>query len=323
MGRINWFAGMNESMEDRELIALRCFQSIVRGTHHKAHNGGFRSGAEAAERNRIGVVFVNSGFLPRSATGDSAVYWATSFAESGYPSFRLDLPALGDSDGYIPPDLYEFVNAGGYAPVLCAAVNKLVERYGLQGVVLAGHCAGAVTALYAAAASGNCKGLVLMDPYFFLPQRQISAVRQMLRDWAAGSTLGGIISDIYDRLRAVRLLLRGRMLPENANRLLLSRWRQLVSAGMPILILKAPGLKATAFKPRTGEFDYLSYVQRLAGHKSRVTVEFVEATDHSFANRAVWSAVQLHAETWLNAWFPLTDCQVGAAQTELARPAGA
>src|SRR3984957_16760788 len=107
MGGINWFAEMNESMEDRELIALRCFQSIVRGTHHKAHNGGFRSGPGRGGRNRICVVFVNSGFLPRSATGDSAVYWATSFAESGYPSFRLDLQAVGDSDVYILPALYE------------------------------------------------------------------------------------------------------------------------------------------------------------------------------------------------------------------------
>jgi pimeloyl-ACP methyl ester carboxylesterase len=48
-------------------------------------------------------------------------------------------------------------------------VNQLVKRFGLSGVVFFGHCAGAVSALYAGAASSDCKGLILLDPYFHVP----------------------------------------------------------------------------------------------------------------------------------------------------------
>ena len=66
----------------------------------------------------------------------------------------------------------------------------------------------------------------------------------------------------------------------------------MATTGMPILILKAPGLKAVGKKPRVGQFDYLKYVTKLAGSKSQVTIELIEGTDHSFANRVGRAAVR-------------------------------
>jgi hypothetical protein len=79
------------------------------------------------------------------------------------------------------------------------------------------------------------------------------------------------------------------------------------SAGLPILLLKAPGIKAQGAKPRVGEFDYIDYVVKLGGRKSRVSVEFVEGADHSFANREGREAVERHIAGWLASHFPLTN----------------
>ena len=78
----------------------------------------------------------------------------------------------------------------------------------------------------------------------------------------------------------------------------------MASAGLPILFIKAPGLKTSGTKPRVGEFDYLKYVLGLAGRKSQVVVQFIAGTDHSFANRVGRAAVRERMESWLSGSFP-------------------
>ena len=114
---------------------------FVRGTFHQ-RSGNSLSRSGVSTRKPVGLVFLNSLSLPRAATGDSAVYWAESFANYGYPSFRLDLPGLGDTAGNIPTDVLSFINEGGYAPIAAAKMKELVEHFNLSGVVLVGHCAG-------------------------------------------------------------------------------------------------------------------------------------------------------------------------------------
>ena len=270
----------------------------------------------------MGIVFVNSLALPRTATGDSAVYWAESFAGCGYPSFRLDLSGLGDSDGDIPADLFGFINSGGYSELISAAVKKLVERFGMSGVVIVGHCAGTVSALYGAAASKECRGLVLMDPYFYLPQVVRPKVRDELSDWASRNKFGGFIRKIYGCLREIHIFLRRNAPPGNANFPLLNCWKQLASAGLPILFIKASGRDSHGNKSRMGEFDYLKYVLKLAGRKSQVVVKTIEGTDHSFANRVGRAAVRQHSERWLNNCFPLRQHEASAVGTLSSEASG-
>jgi len=280
-----------QSIPGRELIELPGQGVLVRGTLHWSR---------PETEGRIGIAFLNSLSMPRTATGDSAVYWAECLANAGYPSFRLDLPGLGDSGGVIPAELLDYINAGEYASVVAAKVKELVERYRLSGLVLVGHCAGTVTAMYAAVnCTRECKGLVLMDPYFHLPQAVRPAVRRGLSEWALRSRFGGLLSNLYDRMRTVRLALRGNGLPQNANTKLLLCWKKLVSSGMPIIFFKAPARRATGTKPRPGEFDYLSYVLGVAGANSQVQVKFVEDTDHSFANRTGRAVVARDTKQWL------------------------
>ncbi len=298
---------MFQAIEGRELVTLDGHGVLLRGTFHRPQAQGPDAEPDSAIRNRVGLVLLNSLSLPRAAAGDSAVYWADSFASCGYPTFRFDLPGLGDTAGSIPTELLNFINEGGYGSVGSAKVKELVERFGLSGVILFGHCAGAVSAIYAAAANREeCKGLILLDPYFHLPQAVRPKLRQRLSDWALQSRIGAVVSNIYDRIRDISLVLRGDALPGNANSSLLSCWKGLASTGLPILLLKAPGRKAPGTKPRVGEFDYLKHVLQIAGRKSQVVVELIETADHSFANRAGRASVRRHTERWLNDSFPLT-----------------
>ncbi len=190
--------------------------------------------------------------------------------------------------------------------ITSAKVKELVDRFALAGVVLVGHCAGTVSALYAASAcSDECKGLILLDPYFHLPQAVRPKLRRGLSEWALHSCFGGLLSNVYDRLRSIRRYLKTNAPPQNANVPLLACWKKLAATGLPILLCKAPSRKATGTKPRVGEFDYLQHVLQLAGSRSKVAVELIEGTDHSFANRAGRLAVCQRTEAWLHSNLPL------------------
>jgi pimeloyl-ACP methyl ester carboxylesterase len=294
---------MKQSIEGRELITLDRVGPAVRGTYHRSRD----TNTDANEQKRVGILYLNSLSLPRASTGDSAVYWAESIAESGYPSFRIDLPGLGDSDGSLPVGLLDFINSGGFAGATSDKVKELVERFNLSGVIIVGHCAGIVSALFAVEKCTECRGLVLMDPYFHLPQAVRPKLRQTLSSWALRSKMGRIASNVYDQLRKFYRSLRGSRPPSNANFELLRCWKVVASTGLPILLLKAPARKAFGAKPRAGEFDYLQYVLKLAGRRSQVTVKFVEGTDHSFANKVGRSAIRKYTENWIKVHFPMEE----------------
>ena len=103
---------MMQSIHNRELVAFHGGNFPIRGTYHRASN----EQAGVQKPGRLGVIFLNSLSLPRTATGDSSAEWADALAECGYPCFRVDLPGLGDSEGDLPADLLSYINGGGFAP---------------------------------------------------------------------------------------------------------------------------------------------------------------------------------------------------------------
>ena len=285
---------MVEAIRKRELILLKSSGVPLVTTCHWpiAEDSG-------SEQSRVGIVYLNALSVPRTHFGDSAVYWADSFASFGYPAFRLDMSGLGDSDGDIADDLVSFINSGGYEESLRSTLDELVDRYNLSGVTVIALCAGAVSAMYAAASSSKCRGLVLLDPYFHFSSATRSVARDNLSQWASQNNLGKSLQKAYGWAKQVRLRLRTNLLPNNANRSLLDSWKKIAAKGMPVLVLNAPGAK-----PKAGEFDYLSYILKLAGRKNRVTVQLIEGTDHSFANHTGREKVRKHTEQWLDAHFP-------------------
>lgn len=279
------------------------FGVTVRGTYHKPYEDSSDLRLNLAPEHRIGVVFLNGLSATRSSNGDAAVSWADSFAERGYPSFRIDLPGFGDSEGDPPSEWLSFVNEGGYASIASAKVDELVARFDLSGVILVGHCAGAISAIYTAEVSTECKGLVLMEPYFHLPLAAPSKMREQLHVWALQNRFGGFLSNIFDLLKQIRLFFYGNMPPENANFPLLRCWKKLATTGLPVLILRAPSRNVIGRKTRIGEFDYTEYILGLAGRRSQVVVKVLEDANHSFANRLGRAAVRKQTASWLNDFF--------------------
>jgi hypothetical protein len=147
-----------------------------------------------------------------------------------------------------------------------------VERFTLSGIVLVGHCAGTVSALHAGSVCQNVRGLVLLDPYFHLQKANPQGE-----------------------------LMRAQGLPGNANLPLIECWNQVTARGIPILVLTAPSFK------KTGEFDYLGYLQKASGteYKGRVVVQPIADTPHSFAEGPGKDSVREHIEGWLGEYFPL------------------
>jgi pimeloyl-ACP methyl ester carboxylesterase len=296
-----------QKIESLELFTLDCQGGTLCGTYHIPAQGLVGS-------NRTGIVLLCGFPMPRAAHGDAAVRWATSFAQSGYPSFRVDLPGVGDSRGNVPVELLQYTTAGGYERVAAEAVEKIVVRYQLAGVVILGQCAGAISAIFAATISEKCRGLILVDPPFNLPPAYRPTVKRALFHWATRSRIGGLLSNVYDQFKKLRLQLRKNAPPENANFALLKRWKYIASMGLPILLLSAPEPKASDNKPRAGKFDYIKHVLELAGSRSRVQTRLIPGANHSFSNPIGKAAIREHVAEWMPKHFPF-ERSVKAAQS--------
>lgn len=295
---------MKETIETRELFVLDGNNCTMRGTYHKAHNDCFQA---QSNRDSIGVLFLNSLSPTRAWKGDTCVYWADSLAASGYSSFRLDLPGFGDSYGEPPEELLSFLNKGIYASIISVKIRELIARFNLSGVVIVGHCAGTLTAVFTAAITRECRGLVLLDPYFWsLPVAPKTQTRKRL----AGRILRGFLRRLTASI-IERVLLFANQPPRNSNFPLLSCWKELASTGLPTLVFNTP---ENIRKQK--EFDYISYLERSACN-GRLVVKVIQGAYHSFSNCLGRTAVRQHIESWLNDCFTLTSCSdSGVARKE-------
>jgi pimeloyl-ACP methyl ester carboxylesterase len=313
-------ATLKPSAEAREIITVGAASGLhLRGTYHKPGDGKSDPTPDPKENNHIGVLFVSAGVAPRAGSGDLAVHWADSLAKLGYPSFRFDLPGLGDSDGDLSAKEIDFdalVNEGAFSPVVSGVVDQLVDRFNLRGVVVIGHCAGAVTALYSAATNSRISGLILLDPYFYvqyageaqsvLARSQQRIVGKLLSDRSEPSILRSAVSKVlsvvrkvYYRLTPLGRLVRSKKLPDAANLPLVRCWRQLASSGLPMLVLRSP-----FSTPKLGEFDYIHDLHPMSDSRCRISVKLIEGATHAFAERRTKDQVLRFAEPWLRACFP-------------------
>lgn len=295
---------MKDVIQGRGLFTLEVLGSTIQGTCHFPAEETSNAQGQLANHKGTGILLVSGLLAPRAGIGDSLVCWADSLAKDGYPCFRFDLPGTCDSTGAAPAELMTFICTGSYEAATVEIIKQIRLRYDLESMILIGHCTGAVTALFAASSCDGCRGLVLLEPFFHLFPPVATKSRAALSDWAARNRLGGILSNIFDRLKELRLRLRRSELPGNANLPLIKRWKSMASAGLPILVLKVPGAKAAGAKPRLGEFDYLTYVAGIGGSRRRVDVKVLEGTTHSFADQTGRTAVLRNTESWLGEYFP-------------------
>jgi pimeloyl-ACP methyl ester carboxylesterase len=307
---------VKDAIRGRELIALEALGVTVHGTCHLPHDEVSGSRQKLRNTKATGGLFLSGLLSPRAAIGDSAVYWADSLAKYGYRSVRVDLPGSCDSGGDAPAERMNFIVAGDCQAVTVEILKQSVVRYNLSSFVIMGHCTGSVTALFSAANCKDCKGLILMEPYFHILPPVATKTREALSGWAGSNRLGGFLSNLFDRLKELRLRLRRNELPANANFQFIKHRRTLASARVPILMLRVPAPKASGAKPRPREFAYLSHVMSLAPGRSEVVLEVVEGAAHSFADPIGRVAVRRHTEDWLNKHFPLPIAKPVLSQDE-------
>lgn len=284
----------------RKCIQFKLDGQWLRGTCHEPPKSG-----------RVGLLFGNSGWLPRSGRGDLYAHLADALAREGYWAFRFDMPGLGDSDGDVPADpaeLFNMFQMGGHGPFTCWLAEELKKRYGLEKVILGGHCGSAASSVYAALLDngGAVAGLMLMEIGFFAvprealknPARNIfDRTRFAARRLVLNAPGRNVLRAIYRRgLRATERLLRME-LPVNSNTNLIDAWRRVMGKGLPMLLIMAHHPSA---KP---VFDFMSYLK--VDQQPGITSVTIEGTTHSLLEGHGPEVVRTSCGAWLRKHFPV------------------
>jgi pimeloyl-ACP methyl ester carboxylesterase len=291
----------------------KCIEVVVEGLRLRATAHLPPAGAPTKNHGfkGLGVVILSPAAMPRSAVGDLSAAMGDALAENGLLTVRLDQPGNGDSEGEMGEDVFQFIEItqeGAFAESSRQAVEKIKEQLGLERVIIAGFCGGAITAFFTAAASRNGwpNGMFVLDPAFHLveeaggPDKKVNRERerqfrrQML--WREITLLRMRLPDpMRNVFRQVRQLVRrnGRVahgaptvtpgineavspeLPAEANLPLLKCAKQLLKRHVPILFVTA-----VDDHKRSGEYSYVEYLLR--DKPPRATHVLLEGTDHSF-----------------------------------------
>jgi pimeloyl-ACP methyl ester carboxylesterase len=301
------------AIETREVVTLSAGGICLRGTHHKPKDPTGDSTPGSGEKD-TGLLIVTGLADPRAGCGDCAVHWADGLAECGYRCFRVDLPGLGDSDGEVARTEADFmfsINSGFFSDSVCGITDQLMERFRLREMLIIGHCSGAVTAIYSAAANKRIAGLILLDPYFHLQESEVK--KDSLLNWH-WRIIGKLVGNASARAFAVKLhssvrnFYRRRMKAlENPNLPLIHSWNQLTARRLPILILRSP-----TSLPKQGEPDFIGDLQRPSNHDCSISIKLVQGATHDFATRDAREAVVGYAQEWLSAFVSLQGKKSGS-----------
>jgi pimeloyl-ACP methyl ester carboxylesterase len=117
----------------------------------------------------VGMIVLNQGPLERAGAHRISMRIAQRWARQGFPVLRIDARGVGESEGdwTTPEDgapirlLYKQVEEGAWIADAHAAIDFMVAETGVQHVILAGLCGGAITALHAAT-HPNVRGVVMV-----------------------------------------------------------------------------------------------------------------------------------------------------------------
>jgi pimeloyl-ACP methyl ester carboxylesterase len=254
---------------------------------------------------KLGVILLHPGFLPRSGLGDIAVALADELANHGILCVRIDFPGLGDSEGDLPKDALTYVQnvqEGRFAEVASECTERIKCCLGLEKVVIAGHCGGAVTGFFSLALRKDDRvcGMIALDTPFNLILEAESTVldgnRASFREKERVARkelyelchrilfkirLGGAIQKILQIIKKRSSVPVGGMsgsdnLPPETNRKLLKCVGQVLNDKIPVLFVTADDPR----KPKN-EFDYIEYLLKIC-YAGSVTHKKITGTDHAF-----------------------------------------
>lgn len=287
------------------------------GTHHLAAPG---------TRRNIGVLVLNGGYVPRDGHSGLSVKICDALAARGFPSFRFDLPMLGDSPGQPPAladEFFELIYRGDFCEPTLAIARALCRRHSLDGVILSGLCGGASTALYAAdRAPGLVVGLALLEPELYratatdhgTPASKLGDPRSGASEFAhkfAGKLFsywgwmrlltrenGMSRFAFLPRERILDLVLPRDQLPKSTNIPLVGAFCRTVNALTPTLVVTARGKLHEVF------YDRITGVVLKGARRPNLTHLRVAGTNHTFTTGGAIEEVSSHVVDWAARTFP-------------------
>jgi hypothetical protein len=308
----------------REIVLFHFAGQQLVATWHRS-SGASTGPVASLGSKRVALLWLNSGYLPRSPAGDVISRLSDQFAdEHGICSFRIDLPGLGDSQGTLSDDTQTYfsrVARGLNVEAANAVAHDVCERFGFEGVIMGGICGASITSMYVAnqADSAPIVGLVLLDPSFKLvqpfeglpkaaDQRPVRpSVRKRLKSGIAGLRIfvlqrswGQFLWRQWRRCKpylpplrsAVRWLRDASYLPPDANHALFDAFRRLARRRLPMLVVLAGDEREYAER-----FDYVGLALRDGG--TAITRHFVGGTNHAFVEGNGESEVRQRVADWL------------------------
>lgn len=219
------------------------------------------------DRHRVGVLLINPGPAPRAGNSDLSVHICDALAADGFLAFRFDMPGVGDSPGSAPLEVetyWQEVLQGRNDLPLLDLLSELRKQFSLDGLIVGGLCAGAVTAIRCAEIDErDIAGLLLLEPNFRLTvdpsagaseemlkharQGRPSKVRHALslRKWLYFLTGDNIASKVCMPIRPLLLKaltkIIGHSLPQETNVQMVMSWSRVIRMEIPTLALTAAG----------------------------------------------------------------------------------
>lgn len=273
---------------------------------------------------RIGVLWVNFGYVPRDGHGGLAAHLSDALADRGVPCFRFDLPGLGDAEGTLPAHTQHFfpmVTGGHFTAVTTELVRTLCKSERLDGLIVGGLCGGAVNALFTAEAETQLvKGLILLEPEMYITEPKKEAAPQEGRVRRRDQLKAKIFSywgwmrlltleNRYGRYvplprKAILNFLMSRTeLPAVTNRPLAQAWQAYCVARRPSLVITAQGKLREVF------FDSIHSKVLAGAVLPRMRHARLKDTNHIFTTGG---ALERVTQVVVDAWPMLSQGEEGA-----------
>ena len=115
---------------------------------------------DAALNGQPAVLLLNAGLTHHVGPNRLYVRLARHLAKLGLPVFRLDLSGVGDSK----PRTDNLPFERRFVVDTQQAMDALTQAYGIQRVILMGHCSGAIPSFLIALEDDRVQGVVMMNP---------------------------------------------------------------------------------------------------------------------------------------------------------------
>lgn len=288
----------------------------------------------ANPRDDLAVILLSAGVKARVGPHGLYSFLARALCRLGFRVLRFDFAGLGDAEGTVEEpliaDYYGSVSLGRYLPDTLSAVDWACHELGVQRVLLAGLCGGAITGLIAGAVHPKVAGLLALgipvsvdgsavDHVRFMSAGQLESVRERyvdkLRDPRAWLRVLRLETDF--RLLARSFLGRRDAAPDatgaagtpagdNTNPHFLPALLAMLHANKPVmLVFSGADRLYWEFAERFVDSGRLA----LQANRNVLDVEVVEGANHVFGFKEWQEDMLQRASRWLDRQFPVTVAQ--------------